>query len=111
MAEKRRRTLCRCVSCCAVGITACVAALAVGSVTMKGTCFCFISVRQVLRRTCLEGAVGFMTAFTAGDEACSWYNSNSLRCTQKKRSHCFKDMATPFCVGLTFPPLVLVGAA
>ena len=26
---------------------------------LKGTCFCLISVRQVLRRTCLEGAIAY----------------------------------------------------
>ena len=48
---------------------------------LKRTCFYRISVRQVLRQTCLEGAIGFMTTFPARDEACSWYNSNSLRFT------------------------------
>ncbi len=80
-----------------------MAALAVGSVIMKGICFCIISVRQVLRRTCLEGAVGFMTTFPAKDEACSWYNSNSLRFTRNKLSHCLTERhGYPFLCWLDF---------
>ena len=91
------------VAFCVVGTTAFVAALAVGFVIKKGTCFCLFSVRQVLRRICLEGAVGFMTIFPARDEACSWCSSNSLRFTRNKLSHCLTERhGYPFLCWLDF---------